>query len=156
MSVRSVSLYPPPPPSIRGQDKPFNPLPHLIRTPSGLALLELQGTINLPGEQQPPQQDCQPQEQDHVPIGRIHFPDYNPNNPSEEGLWMKRVWLYVGKHQRLLGEVKKMPRAMAVVRKRKKEDGNMGQKGEEEAEELEVLEIVKYKLVFSQRPEPVG
>jgi Ctf8. len=69
---------------------------------------------------------------------------------------MKRVWLYVGKHQRLLGEVKKMPRAMAVVRKRKKEDGNMGQKGEEEAEELEVLEIVKYKLVFSQRPEPVG
>jgi len=156
MSTRSVSLHPPPPPSIRGQDKPFNPLPRLIQTPSGLALLELQGTINLPEEQQQPQQDGQPQEQHPIPIGRIHFPDYNPNDPSEEGPWMKRVWLYVGKHQRLSGEVKEMPRAMAVVRKQRKEDGNMAQEGEGGAEELEVVEIVKYRLVFSQRPEPVG
>jgi len=69
---------------------------------------------------------------------------------------MKRVWLYVGKHQRLSGEVKEMPRAMAVVRKQRKEDGNMAQEGEGGAEELEVVEIVKYRLVFSQRPEPVG
>jgi chromosome transmission fidelity protein 8 len=36
--------------------------------------------------------------------------------------------------------------------------GGYGIGGEDEtgAEELEVVEIVKYKLVFSQRPEPVS
>jgi chromosome transmission fidelity protein 8 len=28
--------------------------------------------------------------------------------------------------------------------------------GAEEAEELEVVEVVKWKVVFSSRPEPVG
>lgn len=75
---------------------------------------------------------------------------------------MKRVYLYVGQHQRLTGEVKKLPRAIAVVR-RKRTDGSRTSESdganvnsEGVPEELEVAEIIKYKLVFSQRPEPVG
>ena len=78
---------------------------------------------------------------------------------------MKKVWLYVGKHQRLTGEVKKVPKALAVIRKRRGEsegdemavDGDVRAGGEEVGrQDLEVVEIVKYKILFSLRPEPVG
>ena len=62
---------------------------------------------------------------------------------------MKRVYLYVGKHQRLTGEIKKLPKAMGIMRRRVKEQDNG-------TEELEIVEIVRHKIVFSQRPEPVG
>lgn len=61
---------------------------------------------------------------------------------------MKRVFLFVGKHQRLHGEVKKLPKALAVMRRK--------QSGDENCEELEIVEIVKHKIIFSHRPEPVG
>ncbi|CRK47401.1 hypothetical protein BN1723_016745, partial [Verticillium longisporum] len=50
---------------------------------------------------------------------------------------MKRVYLYVGPHQRLTGEVKKLPKAIAIVRK--KDGASNGPDGEEQ---LEVAEIV--------------
>ncbi|RDA92990.1 hypothetical protein CP533_5507 [Ophiocordyceps camponoti-saundersi (nom. inval.)] len=105
-------------------------LPQLLQTPSGLALLELQGTINLPAEGA----------SSAVEMGRLEFPDDGESQT-------KRVHLYVGQHQRLTGEVKKLPKALAVVRRRP--DNN-------ETADLELVEIVKYKLVFSNRPEPVG
>jgi chromosome transmission fidelity protein 8 len=89
------------------------------------------------------------------------FPDYRPETeePSNTA-WIKRVYLYVGKHQRLTGEVKKLPKAIAVIRKRVNEDrGNSGTSAMEtdgQVEELEIVEIVKWKILFSQRPEPVG
>lgn len=63
---------------------------------------------------------------------------------------MKKVHLYVGQHQRLTGEVKKLPNPVAVIRKRNS--------GETIAEggELEIAEIVHFKVLFSSRPEPVG
>ncbi|OTB13003.1 hypothetical protein K445DRAFT_320505 [Daldinia sp. EC12] len=130
-------------------------LPHLLQTPSGLAILELQGTINLPETHENDEETPQ------VPIGRLVFPDYHAETqePSSTA-WMKRIHLYVGEHQRLTGEAKKLPKAMAIIRKRTKpeEDVEMtdGQSKPSTVEELEVVEIVKYKLVFSQRPEPVG
>jgi chromosome transmission fidelity protein 8 len=66
---------------------------------------------------------------------------------------MKRVYLYVGKHQRLTGEVKKLPKAIAVIQKRKVQGGDHKEGGRED---LEVVEIIKYKILFSTRPEPVG
>lgn len=115
-----------------------NPLPPLLHTPAGLALLELQGTINLPNPDEA------------INIGRLDFPDYQPDaitfDPASTA-WMRRVYFFVGQHQRLTGEVKKLPRAVAVVKRRE---------GEEGKDELEVVEIVKYKIVFSSRPEPVG
>ncbi|KAI0843316.1 hypothetical protein F5Y06DRAFT_254638 [Hypoxylon sp. FL0890] len=132
-----------------------NPLPQLIQTPSGLAILELQGTINLPEDHEYNEDNSQ-----ETAIGRLVFPDYHPDTQdSSNTSWMKRVHLYVGEHQRLTGEVKKLPKAMAIIKKRAKsgEDVDMSDgQSSSTIEELEVVEIVKYKLVFSQRPEPVG
>lgn len=118
-----------------------NPLPHLLQTPGGLAILEIQGSINLPAAS--PSSPT-------ISIGRLVFPDYAASGSSEEKDWMKRVHLYVGRHQRLTGEVKKLPNAVAVIRKR-----NSGEVTAE-GDELEIAEIVYYKIIFSSRPEPVG
>lgn len=146
---------------------PTNPLPPLLQTPLGHALLELQGTINLP----PFPPDTAPAASSSssssspggpgIPIGRLHFPDYDSaaDGSRKEGAWMRKVWMFVGEHQRLQGEVKKLPRAVAVLRRKGGSKGEGGEDGEGEGDgegELEVVEIVKYKLVFSSRPEPVG
>ncbi|KAM0192649.1 hypothetical protein ACHAPI_008233 [Fusarium lateritium] len=141
--MSSVKLYPPNKNAVTS-----SPLPQLLQTPSGLALLELQGTINLP-------HDANGEALSGVGIGRLDFPDYNPD--AEGSAWMNQVHLYVGQHQRLTGEVKKLPKAMAVVRRREnKVISGTGGETEEQGENLEVVEIVKYKLMFSNRPEPVG
>ncbi|KAL2072996.1 hypothetical protein VTL71DRAFT_10320 [Oculimacula yallundae] len=138
-----------------------NPLPQLLQTPSGLALLEMQGTINLPSLDDEDFMSTEPQSgiaSQETPIGRLIFPNYDPADPSNTA-WMKRVYLYVGKHQRLTGEVKKLPKALAVIRKRDLGvEGQMEVDEDEEGriEQLEVVEIVKYKILFSIRPEPVG
>lgn len=128
-------------------------LPPVIQTPAGLALLELQGTINLP-----------PSDEEHgntpgVDIGRLSFPDYHPDTQdSSSTAWMKRVHLFIGQNQRLTGEVKKLPKAIAILRKRQaigEMDMEIDPAGVAE-QDLEIVEIVKYKLMFNHRPEPVG
>ncbi|KAM0286054.1 hypothetical protein ACHAQH_001062 [Verticillium albo-atrum] len=142
--MSQIKLYPPKP----SRQMEGNLLPQTMQTPSGLALLEVQGTINLPEGSV----DSDGKATQTISVGRIDFPDYHPDT-QEAGstAWMKRVYLYVGPHQRLTGEVKKLPRAIAIVRK--KDGANPGPDGEEQ---LEVAEIVTYKLVFSHRPEPVN
>ncbi|KAK8133664.1 hypothetical protein PG984_005676 [Apiospora sp. TS-2023a] len=162
--MASVQLYPRRPATTEADVA--NPLPPLIQTPSGLALLELQGTINLPYHTGAEDDNNNAPE---IPIGRIWFPDYNPNalDPKSTA-WMKRVHMYVGQHQRMTGEVKKLPRAIAVIRKRAigatagdtEMTGDSATKStttdDSSTEDLEIVEIIKYKLVFSSRPEPVG
>lgn len=148
-----VALYPSP----KTAEKPLeNPLPQLLQTPSGLALLEMQGTINTPS---PPVQDDDDESNQpgsyETPIGRLVFPDYEPGT-SEGGAWQQRVYLYVGMHQRLTGEVKKLPKAIAIIRKRAPYETESTSKEDQGAEELEIVEIVKWKIIFSSRPEPVG
>ncbi|KIN02626.1 hypothetical protein OIDMADRAFT_119511 [Oidiodendron maius Zn] len=133
-----------------------NPLPSLLHTPSGLALLELQGTINVPLNSDPSSmaitdmQDSTTSKE--IPIGRLVFPDYEES--IEDHQWMKKVYLYVGKHQRLTGEVKKLPKAIAVIRRR---DGGAQTEGDEDEDaELEIVDLIKFKILFSSRPEPVG
>jgi chromosome transmission fidelity protein 8 len=146
MSSSTAKLYPP---SKAASFTAFtNPLPTLLQTPSGLAILELQGTINLP-------QDSNGETLKDVEAGRLEFPDYTPDAIGTA--WMKRVHLYIGQHQRLHGEVKKLPKAIAVVRKRQNRvlQSSAGSYTEQ-GDNLEVVEIVKYKLMFTTRPEPVG
>lgn len=142
--MSSAKLYSP----SRPESAASNPLPQLLQTPSGLALLELQGTINLPsGPDGSPLKD--------VEVGRLDFPDYVPG--AEGSAWMRRVHLYVGQHQRLTGEAKPLPRAVAVVRRRENRSyESSGGPVQEQGDNLEVVEILKYKLLFSNRPEPVG
>lgn len=125
-------------------------LPPVIQTPAGLALLELQGTINLP-----------PSDEEHgstpgVDIGRLLFPDYHPDTQdSSSTAWMKRVHLFIGQNQRLTGEVKKLPKAIAILRKRQA-TSETDMEIDSTGQDLEIVEIVKYKLMFNHRPEPVG
>lgn len=68
--------------------------------------------------------------------------------PSEKGTDERdatHVELLIGQHQRLTGQIKKLDRPYAVIRQKT---------GYEE--ELEMVEIVKYKILFTGRPEPVG
>lgn len=130
-----------------------NPLPQLLQTPSGLALLELQGTINVPFAENEDEADPQASPDSKInaasyetPIGKLMFPDYLPHDPDDTK-WMKRAYLYVGRYQRMTGEVKKLLRPIAVLQKRA---------GSSEEEELEVVEIVRYKVFFKNRPEPVN
>jgi len=145
-----------------------NPLPKLIQTPSGLALLELQGEINIPAQALNDDDNDDDGDGDDdgdeggskaVHLGRITFPDYDPESVLGGTGWMKRVYMFIGDSQRLAGEVKKLPRPVGVVTRRAargRGGGGGGGEEEQEVEELEIVEIVKYKLVFTIRPEPVG
>lgn len=149
--MTSVSIYPHVE-AARGYDTvDKNPLPQLLQTPSGLAILELQGTINLPPRDDT---DSTIHSQGETSIGKLIFPDYDSETQEEQGpAWMQRVYLYVGKHQRLTGEVKKLPKPLAVIRRR---TPSPMETVVDHAEELEIVEIVKWKILFSNRPEPVG
>ena len=128
-----------------------NPLPQLLHTPAGMALLELQGTFNLPVTDA----DADGQTLTLTQIGRVVF--------DADAGETKRVYMYVGEHQRMTGEIKALPKPVAIVRRRRhkqdddddNDDGDGGGQGGG-VEELEIVEIVKFKIVFSQRPEPVS
>ncbi|PGG96773.1 hypothetical protein AJ79_09456 [Helicocarpus griseus UAMH5409] len=201
----TIPLHPPSQPSTSNKNSDTaNPIPQLLQTPTGLAILELQGTVNLPDSSAATDyaaldQDLQASGQSQAPtqyetpIGRLIFPDYDENmhDPSDNS-WMKRVYLYVGRHQRLTGEVKKLPRPLAAIQRREDAEGQgqgkpvgveriekakakvevraeakaraeeEGREEEEEEEdedsccdELQIVEVIKYKIIFSSRPEPV-
>ncbi|KAF2658454.1 hypothetical protein K491DRAFT_593132 [Lophiostoma macrostomum CBS 122681] len=160
----TIPLHPPNSHSTTNPTANLNPLPPLLHTPTGLALLELQGTIHFPTP-------ADPSTSPFTRIGTLVFPLYNPEiNGAEDTKWMKRVYLYVGENQRLAGEVKKLGKGFAVVRRRERvgdgeemegveredADGDMVDRGQGTQEELEIVELVKYKIVFSTRPEPVS
>lgn len=65
---------------------------------------------------------------------------------------MRTVHLYVGLHQRLTGQVKKLAKPLAVIRRRAED----ARTAEGEGGELEIVDVVYYKMIFSSRPEPVG
>ncbi|KAF2460488.1 putative sister chromatid cohesion protein Ctf8 [Lineolata rhizophorae] len=143
----SVPLHPPQGPASGLSTS--NPLPKLLQTPTGLAIVEIQGTINMP----PPDEDEEPSPDSSQHVGRLVFPAYSPGNP-EDTAWMKRVYLYIGENQRMTGEVKKLPKPLAVIRKR--EEGGEESQSQAAREELEIVEIVRHKILFAHRPEPVS
>lgn len=148
----SIPIYPP---STTGKttgigqkvpltSNPHNPLPSLLQTPSGLALIELQGTVN-----------TQHLSAEERAVGWLEFPLYDPSQHSSDPAsgagseaWMKKVLLFVGAHQRLTGEVKKLAKPVGVLRRR--EGGADGE------EALEIVDVVRYKILFAHRPEPIG
>lgn len=146
----SVKLHPPST-TAGGPGKVRNPLPQILQTPSGLAILEVQGTLNAPAPNPSVSKDA---ESDPTLIGRLVFPLHDASDPPEDRAWMRRVYLYVGKNQRLTGEVKQLPKALAIIRK--KDVDQSGERSVGQDEELEIVDIVKYKIIFSHRPEPVS
>jgi chromosome transmission fidelity protein 8 len=123
-------------------------------------VLEIQGTIH--GPFRTPELEDQTRSPKTSQIGRLEFPLYNPQASNDDGKWMKKVYLYVGKHQRLTGEVKKLGKPLAVIRKvdhssDRDRDGDSGSNVRERTQDaLEIVDVVKFKVLFSGRPEPVG
>lgn len=138
-SSYSMPTIPILPPKHGASDRAETPLPGVLSTPSGLAILEIQGTVNSSGEHE---------DGATLPIGQLHFPLYDSAKPATDTAWHKRVHLYVGKHQRLTGEVKKLLQPIALLQRNSAStDGGQA---------LQIAEIVYYKLLFTHRPEPVG
>lgn len=105
-----------------------------------------------------PLTETQERSSQQTPIGKLVFPDYTASDTASDTAWMKRVYLYVGQHQRLTGEVKKLPKPMAVIRRRdtQRDTPDDGKREAGAEEELEIVEIVRWKILFSSRPEPVS
>lgn len=151
----SIPLHISLPPTENGDAS--SPLPSFFSTPSGLAIVEIQGTIHAPSPSQ--SNDNTTSFTTQTPIGHLVFPDYDPATPDDTK-WMKTVYLYVGQHQRLVGEVKKLLKPIAVLRKQNGAGHSEGESGRDagadaEQEALEIAEVVKYKILFQGRPEPV-
>ncbi|QKX55664.1 uncharacterized protein TRUGW13939_02761 [Talaromyces rugulosus] len=170
----SVPLFPPQKTGSSSSQSTFSPLPPLLQTPSGLAILELQGTINIPSwsttatdkDGDVTYNDDDSLDKDtpdggktiETELGRLIFPDYVDGMDADNNKWMKRAYMFIGRYQRMTGEVKKLAKPLAVIQRRQTTENGKG-KGEEEEEggdELEIVEIIKYKIIFASRPEPVG
>ncbi|KAF2173048.1 hypothetical protein M409DRAFT_16998 [Zasmidium cellare ATCC 36951] len=125
-----------------------NALPPLLQTPSGLAILELQGSVlaehgDVEGSTAV------------LPLGKLVFPSADG---QDGGDWDgKRVFLFVGKHQRMTGEVKKLAKPLAIVRRRRPDVSADDDDAPPAAgDEVEIAEIAHFKILFTHRPEPMG
>lgn len=135
----TVTIDPPP----TSLSSTTSPLPPLLQTPAGLAIIEIQGTLNI----------SQPSSDDIQSIGRVVFANLPAGTKPDANntKWMKKVHLYVGKNQKLVGEVRKLAKPLAVIRR--KESGEAEQDAPSSQDELEIMDIVRYKLFFGGRPE---
>lgn len=137
-------------------------LPQILKTPSGVALVELQGTVH---RGQKPlakssleldlgnEEDHNGMEEDndnsgpHL-VGTIDFGD--------DG---KSATLIVGKHQRLIGKIVKLKNPLAVLQMAGPDVSELGptqlSQGAVDNVDIPIIEVVTHKVVFDKRPEPV-
>jgi chromosome transmission fidelity protein 8 len=156
-------LYPPSRTSLP-RESAADVLPPILQTPSGLALIELQGKIVLDDNGS----DGTSDPTSMLELGRFVFPsaDDTTDLHSLDDWDGRRVFLFVGKHQRLTGEVRKLNKPLAIIRRRGTTESSslVTHKGQAQSntsaitssEELEIVEIITQKIMFSHRPEPIG
>ncbi|KAK7202740.1 Ctf8-domain-containing protein [Myxozyma melibiosi] len=106
-------------------------LPQVLQTPSGLALVEIQGTLHL----------STTSSSSSDPLGRLVFEK-------------STVWLYIGNHQRMEGAVVDLKPPVGLLRRQITDDGK-GEHGAPDGEAVEIVEVIRKKIVFSTRPEPL-
>lgn len=159
-------------------------LPKILQTPSGLALLEIQGSINIgnktlssagglglgnvEGEDEDSEmkntlddenEEDQSYDQMHH-IGEFDFSDVEAGGSE--------VTLRIGRFQRLRGKLVKLKFPLAVLRVDPNEDSAAAATQESLAEkratigenrdaivEIPILDIIYHKIHFSTRPEPI-
>lgn len=161
----STPLYPP---VMQETTSPTSQLPQLLQTPLGIAILEIQGSLNF--SQQASGLDTV------QPIGRVVFPLVPAGTipAPDDTKWMKKVQLFVGANQKLTGEVRKLAKPLAVIRRRENDSSDEVRKlakslavvrrreddggddaiaGQSQRDELEIVDVVRYKLYFGHRPE---
>ena len=135
---------------------------NLIFTPYGLMLLEIQGELNLPIEfpqGQPKTDEDREYLNNFITINEIHHAVKFGNLVFDEKDNSK-VTLYVGKSQRLLGNVVKLSTPLAVLKIPLKNEDEMmidndDNANQQEEELIKLMDIVKAKVIFKQRPLPI-
>lgn len=110
-----------------------------ITTSLGNTLLEIQGDLEIPS---------QPSENNEDENGDKRFAVYRNENIVRFGLLTigadnKSATLYVGKKQRLLGNIVKLDPPLGLL----KFENNTGA--------VEMQDIFNYKIIFSNRPLPI-
>lgn len=132
-------------------------LPNILKTPSGLVLIEIQGSIHIGnrtlssavglGLQNENEYDIniQPSSTSDETdlIGKFDFSDLEKGGNS--------VTLVVDQHQRLRGKLEKLKKPLAILRI----DEQNGEGTAKSPVMIPVVDIVSQKLIFSSRPEPI-
>lgn len=153
-------------------------LPKVLQTPSGLALLDLQGIINIGkhkltssgGFELESAEEIENQEDDaRESLAMSHVGDFDFSDVENGG---SEVVLKIGKFQRLRGKITKLKMPLAVLRMDPPKDA--AAPGEEvpgsqrtddlrheiandrnAGVEVPIVDIIYHKIVFSTRPEPI-
>ncbi|KAK9469424.1 chromosome transmission fidelity protein 8 [Lipomyces arxii] len=108
-------------------------LPTLLQTSSGLALVEIQGTLHL----------SLPEDGQLSKIGRLTMDD-------------KVVWLWVGDHQRMEGKIVDLIPPFGVLQRvQDRADKTHSEHSSPNSGNVEIVEIIRKKVVFKIRPEPI-
>lgn len=141
----TVTLHPPSPARARGLLLE-NALPPVLHTPSGLAMIELQGSIL--------SENGAAEFAEALELGRLVFPAADDSIDGSSDWDGKRVLLYIASHQRMAGEVKKLAKPVAVVRRPSNIDENENDPATRD--DIEIAEIMHLKILFASRPEPMG
>ncbi|KAK9459303.1 Ctf8-domain-containing protein [Lipomyces oligophaga] len=116
-------------------------LSQVIQTPSGLALMEIQGLLHIA----PLKSDDLEEEAE---IGRLTFEGQVP-------------WLWIGNHQRLEGKLVDLKQPVGVMRRQDDphdlhlHNRNSDDSGNGYGNHVEFVEVIRRKIVFSTRPEPL-
>lgn len=130
---------------------------NLIFTSYGLTLLEIQGELNLP-LQYPKGKPQTPEDFEYlnnfITINDIYHAVKFGNlvfDPHDD----KKVTLFIGKSQRLLGNIVKLQTPLAILRIPTNRNGDDDDDMVDDKEDIKIVDIVKAKLIFKQRPLPI-
>ncbi|KAK9358115.1 putative sister chromatid cohesion protein Ctf8 [Lipomyces starkeyi] len=108
--------------------------PQVLRTPTGLALIEIQGTLHTTQ----PSSDSTPSE-----LGKLTF----------DG---KTTWLWIGDHQRMEGSIVDLNPPFGVLRRVTRKQSEMEEEnGSPDGTAVEIVEVIRKKILFTSRPEPI-
>ena len=143
----TIPLHPPPTtaPAATPTDNPPLLLP---LQNNALALLELQATLHLP--------PCTSSTSPPIPIGHLCPATGTAAAAGVPAVDGARVDLCTAT-QRMTGVVRALRRPVAVVQARGGGDGDTdGDGGDADELALQVVRVVRFKVVFAGRPEPVG
>ncbi|GEQ69710.1 hypothetical protein JCM33374_g3384 [Metschnikowia sp. JCM 33374] len=116
-----------------------------VSTPFGLAILEIQGELNVPASAPT---DAEGMDPEYVNSFALVDNTYNAVKFGKMEFDAKdssKVVLFIGKSQRLLGTVETLREPLGVLRVPVETSG----------ESMEILDVIEKKIIFKQRPLPI-
>lgn len=113
----------------------------VVSSSVGLLLLDIQGELNLPMEH-----DLERDKHEVALVDKIHNAiKFGKLVFEKDGL--RRVTLFIGESQRLLGKIDDLPKPVGVLRVQ-----NMDT---ESSNKINLIDVVYKKVTFDQRPLPI-